>query len=43
MACKRRSFLKWLIGLFASPVYKNYGNLIAKRDFEPAGFKLELD
>ncbi|WP_337134377.1 NAD(P)-dependent oxidoreductase [Priestia megaterium] len=35
-------FLEVVNSLFASPVYKNYGNLIAKRDFDPAGFKLEL-
>ena len=28
--------------LFAAPVYKTYGNLIAKEQFEPAGFKLPL-
>jgi 3-hydroxyisobutyrate dehydrogenase-like beta-hydroxyacid dehydrogenase len=28
--------------LFASPVYKTYGNLIAKEQFRPAGFKLPL-
>jgi 3-hydroxyisobutyrate dehydrogenase-like beta-hydroxyacid dehydrogenase len=28
--------------LFAAPVYKTYGNLIAKEQFVPAGFKLPL-
>lgn len=28
--------------LFAAPVYKTYGNLIAKEQFLPAGFKLPL-
>lgn len=28
--------------LFAAPVYKNYGALIANRRYEPAGFRLEL-
>ncbi len=28
--------------LFAAPVYKTYGNLIAKEQFEPAAFKLPL-
>ncbi|MFN7997463.1 MAG: NAD(P)-dependent oxidoreductase [Bryobacteraceae bacterium] len=28
--------------LFQSPIYGNYGNIIAKQKFEPAGFKLRL-
>ncbi len=28
--------------LFSAPVYKNYGGLIARQEFEPAGFKLPL-
>jgi 3-hydroxyisobutyrate dehydrogenase-like beta-hydroxyacid dehydrogenase len=28
--------------LFPTPVYKNYGGMIARQDFEPAGFKLPL-
>lgn len=28
--------------IFACPIYQNYGRLIAKRAYEPAGFKLEL-
>ena len=29
-------------GLFKSPVYQNYGTIIAEERYEPAGFKLEL-
>jgi 3-hydroxyisobutyrate dehydrogenase-like beta-hydroxyacid dehydrogenase len=28
--------------LFAAPVYRSYGTLIAERRYEPAGFRLEL-
>jgi 3-hydroxyisobutyrate dehydrogenase-like beta-hydroxyacid dehydrogenase len=28
--------------LFAAPVYRNYGTLIADRRYQPAGFRLEL-
>jgi 3-hydroxyisobutyrate dehydrogenase-like beta-hydroxyacid dehydrogenase len=28
--------------LFASPIYKNYGNLVVQKKFEPAGFALKL-
>jgi 3-hydroxyisobutyrate dehydrogenase-like beta-hydroxyacid dehydrogenase len=35
-------FLECMNGLFASPVYANYGALIAERRFEPAGFPLRL-
>lgn len=28
--------------IFSAPVYKNYGGLIARQQFEPAGFKLPL-
>ncbi len=28
--------------IFSAPVYKNYGGLIARQEFEPAGFKLPL-
>lgn len=28
--------------LFSAPIYKNYGNMIASDQFEPAGFKLPL-
>ncbi len=37
------SFLEVMTSnLFAAPVYKIYGNLIAKEAFEPAGFKVQL-
>ncbi len=29
-------------GVFASPIFKNYGKLILEQKFEPAGFKLPL-
>jgi 3-hydroxyisobutyrate dehydrogenase-like beta-hydroxyacid dehydrogenase len=35
-------FLDVMNGLFKSPVYENYGGLIARRQFEPAGFALKL-
>jgi 3-hydroxyisobutyrate dehydrogenase-like beta-hydroxyacid dehydrogenase len=35
-------FLEVLNGLFNSPVYANYGKIIAEQRFEPAGFKLRL-
>lgn len=35
-------FLTIMNELFASPVYKNYGQKIADGDFEPAGFTLKL-
>ena len=35
-------FLEVINGLFASPVYANYGRLIADELFEPAGFALKL-
>lgn len=35
-------FLEIVNTLFASPVYQNYGNIIAERKFEPAGFKMNL-
>lgn len=28
--------------LFPAPVYKNYGGMVARQEFEPAGFKLPL-
>jgi 3-hydroxyisobutyrate dehydrogenase-like beta-hydroxyacid dehydrogenase len=28
--------------LFACPVYQNYGGMVAKQTYEPAGFKLSL-
>ena len=36
------AFLEVMNALFASPVYANYGALIADRKFEPAGFPLRL-
>jgi 3-hydroxyisobutyrate dehydrogenase-like beta-hydroxyacid dehydrogenase len=35
-------FLEAMNGLFASPVYANYGALVVDRKFEPAGFQLKL-
>lgn len=35
-------FLDIMNGLFASPVYANYGRMIADEQFEPAGFALKL-
>ena len=35
-------FLEIQNGLFGSPVYANYGSIIADRRFEPAGFRLAL-
>jgi 3-hydroxyisobutyrate dehydrogenase-like beta-hydroxyacid dehydrogenase len=35
-------FLEAMVELFGSPVYKNYGTVIAGRKFEPAGFALKL-
>lgn len=37
-----KQFLEIVNTLFASPVYQNYGNIIAERKFEPAGFKMNL-
>ncbi len=36
------SFLEIMSALFGSPVYTNYGRLIADENFEPAGFALRL-
>ncbi len=36
------SFLEVLNALFNSPVYANYGKIVADRSFEPAGFRLTL-
>ncbi len=38
----RHAFLDIIVDLFGSPVYKNYGTLIADRTFEPAGFEAKL-
>ena len=35
-------FLDAVNGLFKSPVYENYGNIVAAQRFEPAGFALRL-
>jgi len=35
-------FLNVMNTLFASPVYANYGRIVADREFEPAGFALKL-
>jgi 3-hydroxyisobutyrate dehydrogenase-like beta-hydroxyacid dehydrogenase len=35
-------FLETMNGLFASPVYANYGALVADERFDPAGFALRL-
>ncbi|WP_047154730.1 NAD(P)-dependent oxidoreductase [Aneurinibacillus tyrosinisolvens] len=37
-----KQFLNVVNTLFGSPVYKNYGNIIAENNFEPAGFKMKL-
>jgi 3-hydroxyisobutyrate dehydrogenase-like beta-hydroxyacid dehydrogenase len=37
-----RAFLEVMSALFGSPVYANYGRLIADKKFEPAGFALRL-
>ena len=36
------AFLEILNTFFNSPVYANYGRIIADRQFEPAGFRLKL-
>jgi 3-hydroxyisobutyrate dehydrogenase-like beta-hydroxyacid dehydrogenase len=35
-------FLEVMNALFASPVYANYGRIVADEQFEPAGFALKL-
>jgi 3-hydroxyisobutyrate dehydrogenase-like beta-hydroxyacid dehydrogenase len=35
-------FLDVMVALFGSPVYANYGRIIADEKFEPAGFALRL-
>jgi 3-hydroxyisobutyrate dehydrogenase-like beta-hydroxyacid dehydrogenase len=35
-------FLDTMNGLFASPVYANYGGMVAEERFEPAGFAVKL-
>lgn len=39
---ERSAFLEVASALFGSPVYKNYGTIMAEEAFEPAGFKLKL-
>jgi 3-hydroxyisobutyrate dehydrogenase-like beta-hydroxyacid dehydrogenase len=39
---ERRLFLDVMSALFGSPVYANYGRMIAEEQFEPAGFALKL-
>lgn len=36
------TFLEAMNGLFGSPVYANYGGMVADERFEPAGFTLKL-
>jgi 3-hydroxyisobutyrate dehydrogenase-like beta-hydroxyacid dehydrogenase len=38
----RHAFLEIMNALFGSPVYANYGRIIADEAFEPAGFALKL-
>ena len=39
----RQSFIDFITStLFNVPIYQNYGKIIAQRQYEPAGFKLEL-
>jgi 3-hydroxyisobutyrate dehydrogenase-like beta-hydroxyacid dehydrogenase len=38
----RHVFLEVMIALFSSPIYANYGRIIADEKFEPAGFALKL-
>jgi 3-hydroxyisobutyrate dehydrogenase-like beta-hydroxyacid dehydrogenase len=35
-------FLETMVALYGSPVYANYGGMIARDQFEPAGFALPL-
>ncbi|HEX4164944.1 MAG TPA: NAD(P)-dependent oxidoreductase [Bryobacteraceae bacterium] len=39
---ERQKFLEIMTELFGSPVYKNYGTMMADQKFEPAGFALKL-
>jgi 3-hydroxyisobutyrate dehydrogenase-like beta-hydroxyacid dehydrogenase len=36
------AFLEIMTGLFNSPVYTNYGKIVAGQQFDPAGFRLTL-
>ncbi|MGH9760569.1 MAG: NAD(P)-dependent oxidoreductase, partial [Blastocatellia bacterium] len=35
-------FLEVVTALFRSPIYQNYGLIVAEQKYEPAGFKLKL-
>ena len=35
-------FLEVVTALFRSPIYQNYGSIVAEQKYEPAGFKLKL-
>jgi 3-hydroxyisobutyrate dehydrogenase-like beta-hydroxyacid dehydrogenase len=39
---KRSLFLEVIDELFGSPIYKNYGAVVAEQKFQPAGFALKL-
>ncbi|MCC2529225.1 NAD(P)-dependent oxidoreductase [Bacillus halotolerans] len=39
---EQKQFLEIANALFGSPVYQNYGTIMAEQTFEPAGFKMSL-
>ncbi|MEC2334910.1 3-hydroxyisobutyrate dehydrogenase [Bacillus subtilis] len=39
---EQKQFLEIASALFGSPVYQNYGTIMAEQKFEPAGFKMSL-
>ncbi|MBY8914393.1 NAD(P)-dependent oxidoreductase [Bacillus sp. YC2] len=39
---EQKKFLEIANSLFRSPVYENYGTIMAEQTFEPAGFKMKL-
>ncbi|WP_311379510.1 NAD(P)-dependent oxidoreductase [Bacillus sp. ISL-26] len=39
---EQKHFLEIANSLFRSPVYENYGTIMAEQTFEPAGFKMKL-
>ncbi|XRJ16109.1 NAD-binding protein [Bacillus velezensis] len=39
---EQKQFLEIAGALFGSPVYQNYGTMMAEEKFEPAGFKMSL-
>ncbi|MEC0835662.1 NAD(P)-dependent oxidoreductase [Bacillus atrophaeus] len=39
---EQKQFLEITNALFGSPVYQNYGTIMAEQTFDPAGFKLKL-